>query len=420
MRLEDTDTERSKKEFEEDILSSLSWLGLTWDSQIYRQSERSDIYKKHLLKLIEEKKAFWCYHTKEELEAEQKQQIEKKEPPRHICDHQNLDPKSGRTNGIIRLAINKNSDRIIAFEDQIRGRIEFKEALLGNFAIARNLDSALYHFTVTVDDGEMDITHVIRGEDHISNTPKQILIYEALGMSLPLFAHLPLLLGPDRSKLSKRHGSTAVSLYRKDYLSDAIFNFLAGTSYTFSKDIISKEEMIKEFDLAKIHKSGAVFDIQKLNWINSQYVKKLGPQEFLRLAGLEDKEISNRSVKLINERLEKLSDTKEFSYLWTDPDYNQHLLKWKNGTLQQAQEALLESKIIFSDKNYQEDFLKLGMDKLSQKLSGTEKLDRGLAYWPVRVALSGKEKSADPINIALAIGQEETLKRLDKAILKLK
>ena len=201
--------ERSAKEFENNITEGLKWLGLNWDNpEIYRQSERLDIYEKYLKQLLDLGKAFWCYHTKEELEQEQKEQMACKEAPRHICSFKfqvsSFKPEKEK---IIRLAVNNQSDRKIVWEDTIRGRIEFEEGLLGDFSLAKDLRTPLYNFAVVADDITMEISHVIRGEDHISNTPKQLLIYEALNAKPPVFAHLPMIYGSDKTKLSKRHGS---------------------------------------------------------------------------------------------------------------------------------------------------------------------------------------------------------------------
>lgn len=417
LRIEDTDKQRSDKKFEEDIIEGFKWLGLldkeAWVGEIYRQSERLDIYEQYLKKLLDSGKAFWCDHTKEELEAEQKGQASRKEAPRHICSHK----KEKRTNGqVIRIAVDENSSRVISFDDEIRGEIQWQEKLIGDFSIAKDLKNALYNFVVVVDDLEMKVSHVVRGEDHISNTPKQILIYEALSGQIPKFAHLPLLLAPDRSKLSKRHGATSLSEYRKDYLPEALFNFLGALSYTFSKEIISKEEMVKEFELGNVHKSGAVFDIKKLNWINSQYIKSLNIERLRELAGI--KEIPENALPLITERLEKLTDAQNFNYLWDEPQYDKNLLAWKKSTLEKSIETLAETKKIISalggpasgweiDKD---EFRKV-LDDFSVKVG-----DRGLVYWPLRVALSGKEKSPDPVDIAFVVGKEKTLERVGRAI----
>jgi len=408
LRIEDTDLERSEQRYDDDVVEALKWLGLNWDGQIYRQSERLDIYEKYLKELLDSGKAFWCGHPKEELEAEQKEQMARKEPPRHICEHK----KEKRSEGqIIRLAVDENSTKTIRFDDAIRGTIEWEERLLGDLSLAKDLKVPLYNFAVVVDDVDMEISHVIRGEDHISNTPKQILIYEALGKNLPIFAHLPLVLGPDKSKLSKRHGATAINEYKKDYLPEAMINFMGFLGYTYSKDIISLEEMIKEFELEKVHKSGAIFDVKKLNWINSQYIKRLSPAEFKKVVKMPD--IPDAAVPLITERLEKLSDVQNFSYLWEEPGYDKELLKWKNFTFEDIKKSLEESRMIV-ERIVEKDAIRSALDDLGKKMG-----DRGLAYWPLRVAVTGEEKSPDPIDIISALGKEETLKRIDSAIKKL-
>src|SRR3989338_40890 len=313
-RSEETDRERSSQEFEDDIKESIKWLGLDWD-EFYRQSERTEIYRKEIHRLIADGKAFVS------------QEDSKKEPGKNVS--------------VIRL---RNPGETIEFDDVIRGKITFNTEELRDFVIARAEDDPLYHLAVVVDDAEMKISHVIRGEDHISNTPKQILIYEALGYPVPLFAHLPLILGSDRSKLSKRHGGTATLDYKKEYLPEALINFLGSLGYNFSKEIISKDEMIGEFELSKVHKSGAIFDVKKLNWINSQYIKRLSTQTFKQLINLE--ELSDDAVPLITERLEKLSDIVQFEYLWKVPVYDKELLKWKKADLEKSIGTLTEVKKI--------------------------------------------------------------------------
>jgi glutamyl-tRNA synthetase len=408
LRIEDTDLERSEKKYEQDIIQGLSWLGLEWDNkEIHRQTERSDIYEKYINQLLENGKAFWCHHTKEELEEEARKQTADKKAPRHVCGHKGI--RKSEKGGLIRLAVDENSTRKIVFNDLVRGPIEFQENLLGDFSLAKDVRSPLYNFAVVVDDIDMRISHVIRGEDHISNTPKQILIYEALAADLPRFGHLPLILGPDRSKLSKRNGTVSINEYKKDYLPQTLVNFLGLLGYTYTSEIISLGEMTKEFDIAKVHKSGAIFDVKKLNWLNSQYVKKMPLKDFSRLAGLEN--LNEQALKIITERLEKLSDAGEFSYLWQEPQYDAELLHWKNETPDKSRSSLLESKLIFESSEMEEPVLKTALDKLGQRLD-----NRGLAYWPLRVALSGREKSPDPVPIALAIGRQKTLERIDSAI----
>ena len=282
---------------------------------------------------------------------------------------------------------------------------------MGDFSIAKSLDEPLYNLAVVVDDTDMEITHVIRGEDHISNTPKQILIYEALGKTLPQFAHLPLILATDRSKLSKRHGAVAVVDYKQDYLPEAVINFLGSMSFTFSKEILTKEEMVGEFELFKVHKSGAVFDLKKLNWLNSQYIKTLSPEEFRKASGIP--EIPDAAVPLITERLEKLSDAQNFDYFWKEPEYDKKLLVWKNSSVEDVKNSLEESRKII-EKTENNETTRLALDELGKKIG-----NRGLVYWPLRVALTGKEKSPDPVDVFSVLGRERSLKRIETAIKKL-
>ncbi len=417
LRIEDTDKERSTKEYEHSILYALEWLDLGWDGEVVRQSQHGIKYRKALERLVTEGRAFWCNHTKEELEVERKAQEARKEPPRHICSHRNKArhyPASSlqRINDwVLRLAVDRDVPRKIIFDDIIRGRIEFDASLLGDFSIAKSLDEPLYNFAVVVDDTDMEITHVIRGEDHISNTPKQILIYEALGKEVPKFAHLPLILATDRSKLSKRHGAVAVVDYKKDYLPEALLNFLGTMSHTFSKEVLTKEEMVAEFELSKVHKSGAVFNIEKLNWFNSQYIRNLEIKRFRNLVGI--KEIPEGALPLITERLEKLSDVQNFDYFWKEPEYNQELLKWKKSDLAKSVETLAEVKKILEEFNFNK-----GPEELRKLLDGfSEKVgDRGLVYWPFRVALTGTEKSPDPVVIAFVLGKKKIIERIDEVL----
>jgi len=236
LRIEDTDKERSKKEFETDIIEGLNWLGLGYD-ELYRQSERGEVYKSHIEKMLDSGSIF---------EAEDK---------------------------VIRF---KNPNKKVKFNDLVRGEIEFDTTELKDFVIAKSVDEPLYHLAVVIDDFESGITHVIRGEDHISNTPRQILIQEAIGAPRPIYAHLPLILAPDRSKLSKRKHGESVSLdyYRnKGYSPEAIINYLAllGWNPGTEQEIFTLEELINVFDLSRVHKGGAIFDEKKLAWVNKKH-----------------------------------------------------------------------------------------------------------------------------------------------------
>ncbi len=420
LRIEDTDLERSDKKYEEDILESLRWLGLLWDEE-YWQSKRLDIYKKHIQKLLDGEKAFLCYHSIEELEAEKREQVKKREAPRHICSHKKT-PSAKRQalsgNGIIRLAVDENSQRIIHFKDIIRGTIEFEQRVIGDLSIAKDPDTPLYNFAAVVDDHEMKISHVIRGEDHIPNTPKQILIAEALGFDLPKYAHLPLILGPDKSKLSKRHGATSIAEYKNDYLPEAMVNFMGFLGFTYSREILTASEMVKEFDLEKVHKSGAIFNIEKLNWTHSQYVKNLDARELKKLTGI--KSLPEKAIPLILERLRKLSEVNDFNYFWEEPEYEAELLIWKNSDRGQIKRALeLVKETLGSNVEWEvfdEKYIRAELDEVARGQFGGE---RGTVYWPLRVALTGKRESPDPVQIMGILAKDETLERIRKAIKKL-
>lgn len=429
LRIEDTDRERSKKEFENDIITSLDWLGLKWD-ELYRQSDRAKIYSKYIQKILDSGKAFWCHHSEEELKAERQAQLKGKDLPRHVCSYRHSQqPSASRQQGVIRLAVDENSGRKIAFDDLIKGHIEFEEKLLGDFSIAKDVDHALFNFANVIDDHVMNISHVIRGEDHIANVPRQILIQEALGFPSPKFGHLPLILGSDRSKLSKRHGSESVAEYRQlGYLPDAVVNFLVLLGWTpekTSREILTKNEMIEEFSLERVHQSGAVFDIKKLNWLNSEYIKTYNDQSLYELVkpflknhfGEQDEKLVVKILPLFRERLEYLDQAKEFHYFFKQPSYDPALLIWKKSDLTGAKRALELVKDLLKNWSENDAFDKImlrdSLDKLAQAdFAG----DRGGVYWPLRVALSGENFSPDPVEIATIIGLEETSKRIANAV----
>jgi glutamyl-tRNA synthetase len=412
LRIEDTDLERSDKKYEKNIIDGLKWLGLEWDGEIEYQSKRLDTYKKYAKQLFDAGSAFWCHHTKEDLEKEKQAQLDRKEPPRHICEHKNTD-RAKEKGQILRLNVSGKSSRKIEFDDMIRGKIQWDQDLLGDISIAKDFDIPLYNFAVVVDDIEMKITHVIRGEDHISNTPKQILIYEALKAKMPIFAHLPLILGKDKSKLSKRNGTVSIVDYQKDYLPEALVNFMGFLGYTYSKEIMSKEEMTEEFDIKKVHKSGAMFNVDKLNWLNAQYLRKLDFKLLRELSGVL--KLPEAAMPLITERLERLSGVANFEYFWKTPEYKEDLLVWKKASNTETKNSLEDVQKIVEEHNFKDKaVLRKELDTAGEELK-----NRGLIYWPLRVALTGRKASPDPVDVAYVLEKEETLKRLSDAIKKL-
>ncbi len=398
LRIEDTDKERSKKEFEKSITDGLLSLGMQWD-EFYRQSERTEIYKKYLQQLLKDGKAFWCNHSHEYLEQEGKDQQAKKEAPRHICNEQ-------FDSGVIRLRASDSKEQI-AFDDILRGHVEFEAALQGDFVIAKNLETPLFHFVVVVDDYEMGITNIIRGEEHLANTPKHILIQQALGFTTPTYAHLPLILAPDRTKLSKRHGATAfMEFIDQGYLPAALLNylFLLGASSPDGREILSLEDMIEVFELEKVHKAGAIFDIKKLDWINGEYVKKMTDDELLMMIGQKYEPL----LPMVRERMKTKKDLEEFEFFFAVPDVDPNMLQWKKATLEESTAMLQKVQDLIETE---------GIENLKEKLDALSQ-DRGLVYWPLRVALTGRKFSPDPLDIVGVLGKEEVLRRITNAIKK--
>lgn len=421
LRIEDTDLERSKKEYEEDIIAGLRWLGLVWDGEITRQRERSPRHCEYLEKLLAENKAFYCRHTPNELAQEQKDQELEKISFKHDCDHKN---NPAEPSGVIRL---KNPNKKIIFNDLIRGEIVFESELLGDIVIAKNLDTPLYNFAVVVDDAEMEITHVIRGDDHLSNRPKQILIQEALGLNQPEYAHLPLILNPDRSKLSKRHGGTSVTEYKDaGYLPQAMLNFMAlmGWHPRDEREIFSLDELIKEFDLDRVQKAGAIFNKEKLDSINRHYLKQLVPAEVAKYIApylIQYNPSPEQSIKiahLFQGRLNKFSEIKEFAaFIFDLPKYPSDLLIWKNSSAEKTKDNL-ETALMVLEKIAVGSF---DIDTTTTELMPVaNKIGRGELLWPLRVALSGLEKSPGPFEIMEVLGRAESINRIKKAIDKIK
>ena len=440
LRIEDTDIERSMPEFEKDIISGIKWLGLDWDEELYRQSERLDIYEKYLRKLIEEEKAYYCFCSKEDLEADRQAMLTQGMAPKYggRCRHIKKDEAEKRVKAgkpaVIRFRVPEIE---VEFTDIIRGKVKFDASLMGDIVIAKDLRSPLYNFSNVIDDAEMKITHVIRGEDHLSNTPKQILIYSALGFEIPHFAHLPLILTPDRKKMSKRDMETALKDYADDgYLKEAIINFLAflGWHPKDDKEILGIGELVKEFDLKRVQKAGAVFNLEKLEWLNGQYIKTLSPEELAermkdfipelwRNEG--NKEILVKAISLERERMKKLSDFKESAdFFFELPDYDEKLLAWPRPAGEESvinKEKISANLKILSeeiDKIFKADFTKQNIEEAITPLTAV--WGRGDLLWPLRAALSGKEASPGPYEIMEVLGKEETLKRLQTAIEKFK
>ena len=418
LRIEDTDKERSEKKYEDNIIAGLEWLGLDYQEGPIRQSERGEIYEKYIKKLFDSGSAFYCYHTPEELEKEKEGQMAKKLAPRHVCIHK-TEAGERRSSKVIRFA---NPGGKITFSDLIRDEIKFDVDFLGDFSIAKDESTPLYNLAAAIDDYEMKISHVIRGEDHISNTPKQILIYQALSLEPPTYAHLPMILGTDKSKLSKRHGATALTEYKEaGYLPEAMFNFLAllGWSPGNDAEILSQDEIVEQFSLDKVQKSGAVFNTEKLDWMNGEYIRKMPLGELTNLSKAylpQDTDLDlQKIVALEQPRMKKLSeigDSTEF-FFKDKLEYDPELLKWKDMSGEKLK-AILETLEKLLDEIPEEDYTKEKLEKIL--MPEAEKIgDRGKLLWPLRVALTGRKASPGPFEVAEILGKKRCLIRIKEA-----
>jgi nondiscriminating glutamyl-tRNA synthetase len=443
LRIEDTDAERSKVEHELGLIEGLHWLGLDWDEgpEIsgdtilskgdygpYRQSERTEIYRKYLEKLLAEKKAYYCYCTKEELEAQRQSLAAAGLPPRYTGRCRDISaPPADRNPQVIRF---RTPEIKVRFNDLIRGTVEFDASLFGDMVIARSPDSPLYNFANVIDDELMKISHVIRGEEHLSNTPKQILIAAALGFKPPTFAHTPLILDPHGpGKLSKRRSESSLMDYKaKGYLPEALVNFmvLLGWHPAGNKEIFTLNELIHEFDLKRVQKQGAKFDTDKLDWINAQHIRNLSTDElaarvkpFLDAEGIEaNHDFLVRVLELEKYRLKTFADLVPMSgFFFHADDYDPKLLIWKGDTKEKSLAMLEEVYVILASR------LETGFERtelLDDLKPLMEKEGKGSVLWPLRAALSGRERSPDPFEIAEVLGKHETLTRIQWAIDSLK
>jgi len=433
LRIEDTDKERSKSEYESQILDSLTWLGIVWDEGPdsggdfgpYRQSERIPIYRKSLEELLGGGKAYYCYCTQEELEAEKNALLAQGMPPKYGGHCRNLkSPPPDKTPQVIRF---KMPEVEVEFKDLIRGTVKFDAGLFGDIVIAKELESPLYNFAVTIDDHLMRITHVVRGEDHITNTPKQILLARAMGFMEPHFAHLPLILSKDKSKLSKRYAETSLLSYREQgYLPEAMDNFLALLGWHPQSDveIFTLEELSKEFDLKRVQKSGAIWNEEKLLWVDGEHLKRLSTKRIAELLVplFPEKNLDKNpqflegALGVVRDRMKTLKDFWGCaSFFYEIPDYERKLLVWQEDAPDKTKEIIsraLESINAISEPLGREKILASIEDLISER-------GRGSVLWPLRVAVSGRAASPDPLDIMPVLGKKESLKRLTAALEKL-
>jgi glutamyl-tRNA synthetase len=446
LRIEDTDLERHSEEAVNVIYEALKWMGIEWDEGPdkggpygpYRQSERFDVYRKFVEELKEKGLVYECYCTPEELDAMRKEQLAKGEPPRYTgkCRHLTEEEKERlRAEGrkpVLRFKVPQ--DRVVRFKDLVKGEIEINARQLGgDFVIVRSNGVPVYNFVVVIDDALMKITHVIRGEDHISNTPKQILLYEALGFEVPKFAHLPMILGPDRSKLSKRHGSTSVKEFReKGYLPEAFTNFLAllGWYPKDGKEILSMEELIERFDLKDVNSAPAVFDTTKLNWMNQVYIRNYPLDKltellvpYLERAGFKvddyPRQWLRRVVEVTREYFTLLSDAPKYMEVFLKDDFTVEP-EAKEFVLQEPKRLEVIEKFKELLASAQEELTQESFKKLVKQVGKELGVKGKNLFMPIRVALTGKMSGVElPVLVEL-LGKERALKRVENSLKQLK
>lgn len=476
LRIEDTDRSRYVEGAVENLLKALSVVGINWEEGPflekkgasfqespnypgvfengehgpYVQSERLDIYRKYVDLLLLEKRAYRCFCTPERLEKMRQEQIAAKQAPMYDRHCLSLDTEEIRgklergEKYVVRLKVERG--KRIEFEDMVRGKVGFASDTIDDQVLLKSDGFPTYHLANVVDDHLMGISHVIRGEEWLPSTPKHLLLYEAFAWEKPEFAHLPLLLNPDRTKLSKRQGDVAVEDYlAKGYLREALLNFVALLGWNpgqgSTQEIFSLKELENMFDVSHVHKAGAVFDLAKLDWINAQYLKKLSVEELYEkaLPYLEKKDFYisapqefreetyvKKMLAIDKERLSKLSDVAEtVRFLFEEVHPSREMLSWKGMTGEEVAHSLQKAGEALGGISEEDFVLKKITEVLMGKaesdfVSAEGKVDRGKLLWPLRVALTGLEKSPSPMEVAWVLGKKETLRRIEKALVKVR
>jgi nondiscriminating glutamyl-tRNA synthetase len=434
LRIEDTDESRSALSYQVNLFNDLKWLGLDWDEGPkkngscgpYNQSERLDIYKAHLQKLIDADMVYPCYCTEEELEEERQNLILSKRMPRYMgkCRNLTAEQRKQRESEGRKPSIRfKVESQAIEFEDLIRGAMKFEGDAMGDFIIVRSNGMPAYNFAVVIDDHLMNISHVIRGEDHLSNTALQIMLYKAFEFKTPVFAHHSLILGKDRAKLSKRHGAVSVGEFRrKGILPEALINYLGllGSSFTDAKEVLSRGEMITEFTLERASKSGAVFDEEKLCWLNAIYIRNSKTEDlierlkpFLKESGLKEETIDsdwfNKVIDLVKDELTTLAEADSHINIFFDDKYR--LSEEAGEVLEKDSAKNVVKYFIEYLKNHEEtDNLYASAIKHVKEKTGAKGRE---LFMPIRAALTGVVHGPELDKVFAILGRDTTLKRLN-------
>jgi glutamyl-tRNA synthetase len=420
LRIEDTDVERSTKESVDAILQGMEWLGLDWDEGPFYQSDCFPLYKEHVQRLLDEGKAYKCYCTADELEAKRDLAMKEGRKPKYdgTCRERNSQPDAPY---VVRFRAPQGGE--VAFEDLIKGRIAFPAEELDDLIIQRTDGTPTYNFCVVIDDASMQITTVIRGDDHVNNTPRQIQLYQALGFPVPQFAHVPMILGSDKARLSKRHGATSVIAYRDmGFLPEALMNYLVRLGWSHGDDeIFSREEMIQKFDIGSVGRSAGVFNTEKLLWLNAHYIKNGDPE---RLADLLLPHLSSRGVTTLNgpdllavvrtlqeraQTLEEMADRAQFYYN-APTSYDEAALAKFDKALLADVYAVVAEKLSSSTAASSAEF-----DQLFKEICGENGWKMPQVGQPTRIALSGGTQAPGIGEIVQVLGVAEAVRRINTA-----
>jgi len=422
LRIEDTDTQRSTEEYTKSILESLRWLGIDWDEGPYFQTQRLDLYRAYAERLYQSGWAYYCECSPEEVERRRQEAFAKGLKPKYdgACRDKGLSPAPGR---VLRFRCPQTGTTVV--KDIIKGVLSFDNSELDDLVLIRSDGMPTYNFSVIVDDITMGITHVIRGDDHVNNTPKQVLLYQALGERIPEFAHVPLILGPDRKRLSKRHGATSVIAYREmGFLPEALFNYLVRLGWSYGdQEIFTKDELIEKFSLENVGSSASIFDMEKLRWLNGHYIRKKSPEElvepllpFLKAKGYPEKprDYLGRAIQTLQPRcatLAEMADAMDF-YMLDEVAYDP---KAAENFLTSETSVFLEEIIGAISKN-EGRFEEKALEELFRRMAEEHGVKLKVIAQAVRVALTGRTASPGLFEIMDILGKEVVINRLRKAV----
>ena len=427
LRIEDTDTSRSTEESIQQIIEGLKWIGIEWNEGPFRQTERKKIYQSYLEKLLNEEKAYKCYCTSEDLREMREKAMAAGENPRYNRKCRDLSEHPKEKPFVVRFRT--PVDGSVTINDLLHGEVTFNMSEMDDIILARSDGSPTYNFVVVVDDVEMEITHVIRGDDHLSNTPKQALLYQGLNLPFPEFIHIPMILGKDKKRLSKRHGATSILAYKDmGYLSEAMINYLVRLGWSSGdQEIFSKKEMIEKFTLENINKSAGVFDTDKSLWLNQHYIKESRPSDLCPLLKKflvrekifsTENDFADYEIEKIIPSLQERSKTliemahKAEFYFKEEIVYNEAAAK-----------KYLKTDILLIFKEFEDKLIAIydalsyeNLEPIFDELMKNHNLKLGKIAQPLRVALTGLKESPGIFEVIVLLGKDKVLKRLQKAI----